>query len=168
MTSQGAFAILDLRQRPEFRASVADRVWRAWWSRKGVARSTIEVKVADALTDVWLPSTWVACRGNDFLGTASLIACDLEARAELSPWVAAVWVEPPARRKGVGAGLVAAAANFALANGARSVWLCARPCVCTFYERLGWQRTEDDVGDDRLSIYTLSPREAKAPHSLSV
>src|SRR3569832_187964 len=74
------------------------------------------------------------------------------ARSFFSPWVAAVWVEPHARRRGIGAALVSRAAGDCFALGFSRAYLCARPPRSGFYERLGWRTIERHVGPDRLSI----------------
>ena len=91
--------------------------------------------------------------GNEFLGTSSLIASDLEERPKLSPWVAAVWVEPQARRQGVGAALVDRAAEACFGLGIARAYLCARKERTGFYQRLGWTLIEEDVGPFRLGVF---------------
>jgi len=53
-----------------------------------------------------IPQTFVALVADEVVGTASLVAHDLDARSELSPWLAAVYVRPDRRGKGVGSALV--------------------------------------------------------------
>ena len=84
-----------------------------------------------------IPFALVAHDGERFLGTSSVIASDLEERPQLTPWVAAVWVEEAARRRGVGAALVNRAAQDCFALGVVSVYLCARPRMTRFYEAAG-------------------------------
>jgi hypothetical protein len=87
-----AFTISDLRQRPEFFDSVADRIWQAWWEPNGYPLAYIETRLKENLQDTPIPLALVAHDGKSLLGTASLIASDLDERPELTPWVAAVWV----------------------------------------------------------------------------
>jgi GNAT superfamily N-acetyltransferase len=100
-----------------------------------------------------IPLALVAHDGARFLGTASVIASDLAERPRLTPWVAAVWVEPPARGHGVGAALVDRAAQDCFALGFARAYLCARPRMSRFYERLGWQILERKVGPHQLSVF---------------
>src|SRR5690348_1296013 len=92
-----AFTISDLRQQPEFFDSVADRIWRAWWEPNGDPLDTVRGRLAENMQHAPIPMALVAHDGRTFLGTASLIASDLDKRPELTPWVAAVWVEVSAR-----------------------------------------------------------------------
>jgi len=100
------FTISDLRQRPEFFDTVSDRIWRAWWQADGHPLEYISTRLRDDMNDAPIPFALVAHDGEMFLGTASVIASDLEERPQLTPWVAAVWVEPQARQHGVGGALV--------------------------------------------------------------
>jgi GNAT superfamily N-acetyltransferase len=151
-----SFAVSDLRARPEFSKDVADRVWRAWWKDKGYPLDYIAGQVAENLSSEAIPFAVVAHDGDQFLGTASVIPSDLDERPEYTPWVAAVWVDPEHRRRGVGAALVQEAAQAAFNLGSDLIYLCALPEKRTFYENLGWQRLEENVGEGGLTVLTLS------------
>ena len=148
-----AFTISDLRRQPEFFEAVADRIWRAWWEPNGYPLNYITGRLKENLQDTPIPVALVAYDGSAFLGTASLIASDLEERPELSPWVAAVWVEKPARGHGIGAALVNDAAMACFALGHERVYLCARARMTGFYERLGWTLIERRVGPHQLNVF---------------
>lgn len=129
--------VVDLRIRPGFASIVADRVWRAWWKPKNYPLAFIEELVRRNLDDEPTPFSIVAHDGETFLGTASVIASDLDARPQYTPWVAAVWVDPAHRSKGVGANLVRVGAEMARSLGFEPVYLCALPLRHGFYKRLG-------------------------------
>jgi N-acetylglutamate synthase-like GNAT family acetyltransferase len=75
------------------------------------------------------------------LGTASLVAHDLAERRDLSPWLAAVYVAPAARNRGVGSALVRAVMDETLVLSIEELYLFT-PDKMTFYSRLGWQVLE--------------------------
>ncbi|HLX16662.1 MAG TPA: GNAT family N-acetyltransferase [Bradyrhizobium sp.] len=148
------FTISDLRQRPEFLDTVADRIWQAWWMDSGHPLDFISSRLRDEnLNADPIPFALIAHDGASFLGTASVIVSDLAERPHLTPWVAAVWVEPHARQHGVGAALVHRATRDCFALGVNRAYLCARPARSAFYERLGWSPIERDVGPHRLSVF---------------
>jgi len=148
------FTISDLRQRPEFLDTVADRIWQAWWKDSGHALNFIARRLRDEnLNADPIPFALIAHDGKSFLGTASVIVADLAERPHLTPWVAAVWVEPHARQHGVGSALVNRAAQDCFALGINRAYLCARLTRSGFYERLGWTPIERDVGSHRLSVF---------------
>jgi GNAT superfamily N-acetyltransferase len=148
-----AFAISELRQQPEFFDSVADRIWQAWWKPNGYPLAYISGRLAENMQDAGIPLALVAHDDGIFLGTASVVASDLDERPEFSPWVAAVWVEESARGHGVGANLVDAAARACFQLGFARVHLCARARMTNFYERLGWTLIERRVGPHQLNVF---------------
>ena len=148
-----AFAISDLRRCPEFFDTVAMRIWRAWWEAEGVSLDTISGRLRDNMRDAPIPLALVAHDGEAFLGTASVIASDLAERPQLTPWVAAVWVEEKARGHGIGAALVKRAAQDCFALDIARAYLCARPRMFGFYERLGWSLLERQIGRQGLDVF---------------
>lgn len=158
-----AFTISDLRQRPEFFDSVADRIWRAWWEPNGHPLTYITGRLEENLRNTPIPLALLAHNGNTFLGTASVIASDLDERPGLTPWVAAVWVEERARGHGIGAALVDAAGRAAFALGFPRVYLCARTRMTSFYERLGWTLIEHGVGPHQLGVFIRTADELSSP-----
>ncbi len=131
------FTISDLRQRPEFFDSVAERIWRAWWEPNRHPLEYIPARPQENLNGTLIPLALVAHASNEFLGTASLIASDLPDRPEFTPWVAAVWVEPHARRRGVGAALVSVPRRPVSPRVLPGLSLRAS-ASSGFYESLGW------------------------------
>jgi GNAT superfamily N-acetyltransferase len=152
-TSPLPFTISDLRQRPEFFDTVADRIWRASWKGSGTPLDYISGRLLENLNAEPIPIALVAHDGAEFLGTASVIASDLEQRPHHTPWVAAVWVEPQARLRGIGGALVERATRDCFALGFARAYLCARPALTGFYERLGWIPIERDVGEHGLTVF---------------
>ena len=148
------FTISDLRQRPEFLDNVADRIWQAWWKNTGHPLDYISGRLREeSLNPDPIPFALVAHDGEEFLGTTSVISADLPERPHLSPWVAAVWVEPQARRRGIGGALVDRATQDCFALGVGRAYLCAGLERSGFYERLGWIPVERDVGPHRQSVF---------------
>jgi GNAT superfamily N-acetyltransferase len=147
------FTISDLRQRPAFFDTVADRIWRAWWKPDNYPLGHIAGLLRENITDTPIPLALVAHDGEEFLGTASVIASDLAERPQLTPWIAAVWVEPQARRRGVGSALVNRATQDCFGLGFSRAYLCARPQRSALYERLGWTPIERDLGPHQLIVF---------------
>src|SRR5258707_10971185 len=147
------FTISDLRQRPEFFDIVADRIWQAWWRADGHPLDYISGRLRENMNATPIPIALVAHDGKSFLGTASVIVSDLPERPQLTPWVAAVWVEAHARRRGVGGALVNRATRDCFALGLARPYLSARPQRTAFYEGLGWSSIEQDVGPHHLSVF---------------
>jgi len=104
-----------------------------------------------------IPLTVVALDGNEVLGSASLIAHDMETRMELTPWLAGVYVGEAYRRRGIGAELV------------RRIMMEARrlkvPLLYLYtvhseqlYAALGWSLMErTSYREDEIVIMTCTP-----------
>ncbi|MGO4741116.1 GNAT family N-acetyltransferase [Bosea sp. 2KB_26] len=146
--------IAALSERPHFREAVSDRIWKAWWRDEGYALEQIDDRVRQSLGPEAIPAALVAAVGEQFLGTVSLIDSDMDERPGYSPWVAALWVDPEHRRRGIGAALVQAAAARAFEAGFPTVYLCATPDNAPFYLPLGWRQIEANVAG--LNILSLS------------
>jgi GNAT superfamily N-acetyltransferase len=158
-----AFTISHLRRQPQFFDCVADRIWRAWWEPSGYPLDYIRGRLAENMQDTPIPLALVAHYSGTFLGTASVIASDLDERPELTPWVAAVWVEERARGQGIGGALVDAAAHACFTLGFPRAYLCARARMTGFYERLGWTLNEHRVGPHQLNVFVRDRDEASSP-----
>ena len=83
------------------------------------------------------------------VGTASLAAKDLDARPDLTPWLAGVFVRPAFRGRGYATALVRQVEAFATAASVPVVWLYTSTAE-PLYARLGWRRIglEQNRGSD--------------------
>jgi GNAT superfamily N-acetyltransferase len=149
-----AFEISELGDRPEFFATVADRIWRAWGQPHGYASDQVVAALTDLLTaGDTIPFGVVAHQNGRFLGSALGLASDPQERLDYTPWIAAVWVEPAHRGRTIGRRLVARAADTCFARGRRRVYLCSAPSLRDFYVGQGWLPLEEAVGDRALIVY---------------
>lgn len=149
-----AFEISNLRDRPEFFATVADRIWRAWGQPNGYSSSQVSAALTHLLRDDEpIPFGLVAHQNGHFLGSALGLASDLRERHDYTPWVAAVWAEPEYRGKTIGRSLVAGAAETCFARGFRRIYLCSAPRLRNFYVRQGWVPVEEAVGERAVTVY---------------
>ena len=145
--------ITDLRECPEFFDIVADRVWRTWWQPSGHGLAKVSTGLREMMQGARIPFALVARDGEHFLGSTLGIESDLAERPQYSPWVAAVWVEPPHRLKRVGRSLVGRAVQTCFERGFPLVYLCSSPERWNFYTRQGWKPIEHGVGDSNQTVY---------------
>ena len=75
------------------------------------------------------------------IGVCLLVACDLDSRAELTPWVSGFYVLPEYRRRSIGSRLLAAVEGAARSGGAANLYLYTHTAE-SLYRRLGWQVME--------------------------
>ncbi|WP_374302766.1 GNAT family N-acetyltransferase [Ferrovibrio sp.] len=145
--------ISDLRDRPAYADAVARRIWAAFWRHKDVPLADIRAGIARHMEADGLPFTLVAEQGGDVCGTVSVIASDEPARLDLTPWIAALWVDEDARGRGVARALLQDAAARCKALGVETLFLTARPHLRGFYEGLSWRAIDDDIGPAKLIVF---------------
>ena len=146
--------IVDLRERPQHVDAVAERIWRAFWRRKDKSLKAIRDGLENFLEPgERIPFALVAERDGLVCGNALVIENDEPSRLELTPWLAALWVDKAVRRQGIAASLLEEAIRRSAALGMENLYLTARPQLRAFYSRLGWQPIEDDVGEERLTLH---------------
>ena len=120
-----------------------DRIARVHFEQWGIltgADSIEEYRVflEGACTLSSLPLVTVALRDGVFLGSASVISCDMDIRKELTPWLAQVYVLEEWRGQGVGAALVNKASEYANRLGFQAMYLYTSGTLPHFYQNLGW------------------------------
>lgn len=139
--------VCHLEEKPEFASVVADRCWHAWWTDSDVSLAQYQAAIERMAVKNRVPSAFVACEGETFAGSALLIEDDLPVRPLLTPWIAALWVDPRFRRRGVAFRLIAAARHTASELGYASCYLNATDMNSPYYEARGFRRVESGVGD---------------------
>lgn len=88
-----------------------------------------------------IPIALVAFEGQELLGTVCLKVHDMDARLDLTPWLAGLYVSAPRRRQGIGAALVSAIEKTAHDLDVGKLYLYT-PESELFYSRLGWHVRE--------------------------
>lgn len=114
----------NLYEHPALRAEVARSIWEAFWSHgQGFTAGELEHLLSHADRPDRLPLCRIVTVRGALLGTASLIDNDDPARPQLWSWLAAVWVAPPVRGRGVGSCLVESIRQDAARLGIRAIHL---------------------------------------------
>jgi GNAT superfamily N-acetyltransferase len=148
------WTISNLAHVRHFADIVADRGWHAWWQNDGISLADYRVGLEPMLKGEAIPMGFVAHRGKTYLGSVLLIESDLEARPQLSPWIAALWVDVEHRGQGVGADLMAAARTASVRLGIDKAYLCAETRISPYYFARGWRQIEMDV--DGLNVFEIT------------
>lgn len=151
--SDGVCTIVDLRDYPRFFDLVADRIWHAWWQPSGRKLRDVETALNEVFSAHAYPFTLVAQRDGNFLGTVTSIFSDIEARPDIGPCLAALWVEPEARGQGIATALADALMGRLVMEGFEEVYLSAKPKMRNYYQPRGWTLIECDIDDDHHEVY---------------
>jgi predicted N-acetyltransferase YhbS len=113
--------------------------WARYYTSWPLEQVTAELRGHTGRCQV--PTTVVAVKDGRPLGSASLIAADLDGWERLSPWLASVFVTPDRRGQGIGKRLVERVVEEAARLGFPAVYLWT-PGQREYYERLGWDCVE--------------------------
>jgi len=137
--------ISDLKDRPAFAGTIADRAWHAWWTQTDVTLAQYRARLDTVFASDGIPFALVAHQGDDYAGSVLVIGNDLDARPDYGPWIAALWIEPAWRRRGIASNLLTAARTRASDQGHKALYLCANPDKTGFYQARGFRLIESDV-----------------------
>ncbi|RJT39457.1 GNAT family N-acetyltransferase [Rahnella woolbedingensis] len=146
--------IINLTERPEFAEAVTDWQWQAFGSEN--SREFFSSVVKSCLTGADLPQTFIALDGERLAGTVGLWRCDLISRQDLTPWLAALYVDEPYRSRGLGQQLQKFVLEHSRRSGFRELYLYAG--FTGYYERFGWKYIGDalDYPDKPVRLYHQS------------
>lgn len=145
--------ISDLADAPQFAGTIANRGWTAWWTDSGRTEAEYRAGVEAMIAGAGIPFALVAQAEGRYLGSVLVIDSDLEARPQYTPWIAALWVEPDARRQGVALALIEAARQRIHRLGYPRCYLCATPRNAPYYLARGFRLIESGV--EGLEVLTI-------------
>ena len=130
--------IRNLKDAPQFLPQLAEWHHQQWLELNPGQTLAQRIDAMQAhLSDDWLPSTYLA-KSDVLMGSAALIAHDMDTRPELTPLLASVFVAPAFRQQGIGSQLVKQVMQAAREAGVTTLYLFT-PDQAHFYQRLGWQ-----------------------------
>jgi predicted N-acetyltransferase YhbS len=126
---------------PQHASQVTEWLWQAFG--EGMSREIFASIVTHSQTPGALPLTFIATEGDRLLGTVGLWRCDLIARQDLWPWLAALYVDEAARGQGLAGQLQDYVQRWAAQAGFQELYLWS---ACRdFYEGYGWQYIGDGL-----------------------
>ncbi len=144
--------IVQLREQPQHLKTVAEWIYRQWWSDTDAHLQSIEHWLAGHFGEEGFPTTFIALSGGEAAASVSLHETEAEDRPAYRPYLGALFVKPDHRRRGVGAMLVRSVEVHASRLGHPALYLNAADAVTDFYKALGWGIVEREYGRKRLNI----------------
>ena len=133
--------IVRIAERPDLVPMVAKWLWDEWHLDAGDSLEATRDAVAASVSPSGPPQTFVLLVDNRPVGTASLVAHDLDERPNLTPWLAGVFVIPEARGRGHVIHLIQAVEVACRSAGVGTVWLHTTDAE-RVYARAGWHTVE--------------------------
>ena len=154
-----SLGLVTIAERPDLVEQVARWTWEAWGRAQGETLAERTRAIAGRTARLGLEQCFVALIDGTPAGTASLVARDTEARPDLSPWLASVYVAQHFRAAGIAPVLVKAVESAAWRAGFARLWLFTDGQV-PLYVSLGWG--EHGVLHDHGRPYVLMRRDRRA------
>ena len=144
-------------ERPDLVPTVAGWLWAESWGRHGHSLEDTIGAVAKTVTATGMPHIYILLSEEQPVGTASLAASDLDARPELTPWLADVFVEPNSRGRGYAGRLTSAVESVCLERSVGTLWLYTRTAE-RIYARYGWRTVESFDQNGKCYADAAGPR----------
>lgn len=133
--------IVPLADYPHHQAQVTDWLWKAFDRHNG--REFFASIVKSSMRQEGLPLTFIALDEGQLVGTVGLWLCDLQSRQDLSPWLAALYVDEKYRDQGLGKTLQQHVLTYSRHAGFSSLYLYAT--FSGYYEKMGWHYIGDGL-----------------------
>jgi len=111
-----------------------------------------------------VPYTVVAFVNGNPVGSCCVIENDCVHRKQYAPWVAAVYVKPEMRLRGVASMILQEAATIATRIGVGGLYIDCLAITAPVYEKNGWKIHEREVGDkDSVVMLRITNQELHEP-----
>jgi GNAT superfamily N-acetyltransferase len=145
-----------LKHQPQHLPTVAHWIYDEWTHVSCPDLDTQIMTTRSSLNDDRIPLCLVAVEGTRCVGTISIFDDDLHQRPDLTPWLAALYVAPSHRNRGIGGILHAHLLRVARGLGIQRLYLHTETAA-EYYRRKGWRflfRTMNDR-DEETDVFDL-------------
>ena len=140
-------ALKQLSECPEHLEIVGLWIHNEWWSKRYDSPEIVLnwLRMHKKLDAV--PYSVVALAEGEPVGSCCVIENDCIHRPQYAPWVAAVYVKPEFRRRGIASKILHEAASIAARAGVKCLFIDCLAVTAPVYEKNGWAIHEREVGD---------------------
>ena len=141
---------IDLKQLsecPERLETVGLWIYNEWWSKRCDSPEIVLSQLHTHKKLDAVPYSVVALAEREPVGSCCVIENDCIHRPQYAPWVAAVYVRPEFRDRGVASMILPEAASVAARAGVKCLFIDCLAATAPAYEKNGWAIHERDMGD---------------------
>lgn len=140
-------ALKQLSECPEHLETVAHWIYEQWWSKRCDSPEVVLgwLRTHSKLDTV--PYSVIALAESEPVGSCCVIENDCIHRPQYAPWVAAVYVRPDFRRRGIASMILHEAASIAARGRVKGLYIDCLAVTAKVYEKNGWTIYEREVGD---------------------
>ncbi len=150
-----SFRIENISNYQNFIPQVADWIHNEFISGKTDECSKDElIKYITSRSSKNIPMTFICLLCNKCIGTISLFRSDLKELENLTPWLAALYVDVDFRKMGIAKLLINKIEEVSLKLGYNKIYLRTETGQ-GFYEQLGWIKILDTVDEYNQNINVL-------------
>jgi GNAT superfamily N-acetyltransferase len=142
-----AVEVKQLSECPEHLATVGTWIYEEWWRPKHPSPEVVFALLRTHTVRDQVPFTVVAFTDGVPVGSCSVVENDCVHRPQYAPWVAAVYVKPELRGRGIASAILQEAAAIAARGGLDGLYLDCLETTAPVYARNGWSILEREVGD---------------------
>jgi GNAT superfamily N-acetyltransferase len=142
-----AYQVKQLSECPECLTTVGAWIYHQWWSKRYDDPEVVLSWLRKHTSKDTVPFTVVAFADGSPVGSCCVIENDCKHRPQYTPWVAAVYVKPEMRRRGIASMVLQEAASIAARTNIAGLYIDCLAITAPVYERNGWMIYEREVGD---------------------
>jgi GNAT superfamily N-acetyltransferase len=147
-------ATRQLSECPQLLETVGNWIYHEWWSKRCDTPDVVLAQLRAHTKLDSVPYTVVGFADETPVGSCSVIENDCIHRPQYTPWVAAVYVRPEYRRKGIASMILQEAASIAARARVKGLYIDCLAATAPVYGKNGWAIYEREVGD-RESVVML-------------
>jgi len=127
--------------------TVGNWIFHQWWSRRYDSPEVVLGWLRTHTQKDKVPFTLVALVNGIPVGSCSIIENDCVHRPQYAPWVAAVFVRPEMRHRGIASAMLQEATAVARRARVRGLYIDCLVETAPVYQKNGWMVYEREVGD---------------------
>ena len=140
-------ALKQLSECPEHLETVGLWMYNEWWSKRCDSPDVVFNWLRTHTKLDTVPYSVIALADGEPIGSCCVIENDCIHRPQYTPWVAAVYVRPEFRHRGIASIILQEAASVAARVGVKCLFIDCLAGTAPLYEKSGWTIHEREVGD---------------------